>query len=877
MSSGVGMRHSVIEARQTWRDGCAKLRELHESGAEGLSVCNQLSGLLESVLRRICQIGLEEISPELESRVSITLLGGCGRGDIAPFSDVDLMLLYQGSLTDDIVEFSRRISQDITDSGLQLGFSCRTPREACTMSLTDAYIFSSLTEARLLMGNRDLFENFQGRFRRITTRKNSSLIKAIIAARAKERHEYGETVYLLRPNVKRSRGALRDIHLIRWLGFVRFGETDIDQLLAKGAISTKDSKQLLESREFLLRVRNEMHFHANRANDGLERGEQVRLANWLDYAGDDALLSVEEFMRDYFRYTSRVSYICDHFVNKSLQHKQRGTSLFGSMITKQIDDHFRMGPTYIGVSDKAIGEVKTQLDQVLRLMQLSCLHEKSIEHKTWIEIRHEMLKRNTKIEFTQDCARRFMALLSNTKGLGGALRRLHEMTVLRKIIPEFDHARGLLQFNEYHKYTVDEHSLKALEHVISFEQDQTIIGETYRSVRDKKLLHLALLLHDLGKGFPEDHSEVGRRIAASTGERFGLEDDETETIKFLVHNHLVMSHLAFHRDIFDENMVAEFAANVGSLQMLSMLYVLTLADIMAVGPDVLTPWKLDLLTNLYKSTKRVLAGDHDGRLEPRFKQVYDRVSEFGADPEERAWLLDRAACMPNNYCLGRPPNEIAQRLLEFKQVQDGILCWVNPIPDTKYVEITVAKSSSRRTGVFYKVAGTVSSMGLQIHGADIKPIGEDMVWYWIQFEDSMYSGVPPESRLEEIKENVLANIFSEESWESLRFPTVWKKEDKVATEAARPEIQVKMDNDTVANATVIDVFSSDKAGLLYRTSRKIHQLSLDVTYARTISYGIQVIGVYYVTDDDGNKIRDRNQLLKIQAELQQTLVDFLDP
>lgn len=871
------MRQSVVEARQTWRHGCSKLREIHESGASGLSICSQLTELLDSVLIQICQTAIDEISPDLGSRVSITLLGGCGRGDIAPFSDVDLMLLYQGSLTDDIIELSRRLHQDIADSGLQLGFSCRTPREACTMSLTDAYIFSSLTEARLLSGNPDLFENFQGRFRRITNKKNTSLIKAIIAARAKERHEYGETVYLLRPNVKRSRGALRDIHLIRWLGFVRFGTTDIKELLARGAISTADSNQLLASREFLLRVRNEMHFHANRANDGLERGEQVRVADWLGYAGSDALLSVEKFMRDYFRYTSRVSYVCKHFVDKSVQHKQRGTSVFGSMITKQVDEHFRMGPTFIGVSEHAIDEVKTQLDQVLRLMQLSCLHEKAIEHSTWIAIRHEMLKRRSSIQFTQECARRFMALLSNTKGLGGALRRLHEMTVLRKIIPEFDHARGLLQFNEYHKYTVDEHSLRALEHVISFEQDQTIVGETYRNIRSKKLLHLALLLHDLGKGFPEDHSEVGRRIADATGKRFGLQEDDVETIKFLVHNHLVMSHLAFHRDIFDESLVAEFAANVGSLQMLSMLFVLTLADIKGVGPDVLTPWKLDLLTNLFRSAKRVLTGDYDGRLEPRLKEIYDRVSALGSDEEERAWLLHKAACMPNNYCLGRSVTEIAERLLELKKVEDGILCWVNPIPETKLIEIAVAKSSSRRTGVFHKVAGTVSGMGLQIHGADIKPIGDDMVWYWIQFEDLMFKGVPPASRLEEIRERILDKVFSESSWETLRFPTVWKNEDKVASEAEQPEIQVKIDNDTVTNATVVDVFSSDKTGLLYKIARKIHQLQLDVTYARTISYGIQVIGVYYVTDDDGNKIRDRDRLLQIQAELQQTLVNFLDP
>lgn len=875
MSSSIGMRQSVIDARQAWRDGCVQLRELHMGGAAGEDVCSKLSTLLDYVLKDIYKAALAEISPGLESRIAVALLGGCGRGDIAPFSDVDLMLLYQGSLTDDIVEFSRRIQQDITDSGLQLGFSCRTPREACTMSLSDAYIFSSLTEARLLVGNQDLYSNFQGRFRRITGRKNSNLIKAIIAAREKERVEYGETVYLLRPNVKRSRGGLRDIHLIRWLSFVRFGETNIDELLKRGGISTADSSQLKLSREFLLRVRNEMHFNANRANDGLERGEQVRLAEWMGYAGDDALLSVEEFMRDYFRYTSRISYICDHFVNKSLRHKQRGNPLVGGFVTKQIDDHFRMGPTQIGVSGDAIEEVKTQLDQVLRLMQLGCLHQKEIENQTWIEIRHEMLKNNPDVEFTPDCARRFMALLSNTDGLGKALRGLHEMKVLRKIIPEFDHARGLLQFNEYHKYTVDEHTLKAVEHVIAFDGQQSLLGETYRGVREKKLLHLALLLHDLGKGFPEDHSEVGGRIAAATGERFGLPEEETELIKFLVLNHLVMSHLAFHRDIFDEQMVAEFAANVGSLQTLSMLFVLTCADIKAVGPDVLTPWKLDLLTNLYHNARRVLMGDRDSRIEPRFQQIYDRVAEFGFDSEERAWLKDKAAAIPNNYCLGRPAREIAYRLLELKNLDEGIVSWVNPVPETKLVELSVAKVSSKRSGIFYKVAGTLSSMGMHIHGADIKPIGEDRVWYWIQFEDPKYSEVPSDERLQEIKDRVNAQFLETEKLE-FRFPAVWKKIDKVAARVARPELQVKIDNDTVSSATIIDVFSFDKVGLLYQISKKIHGLDLDVTYARTISYGTQVIGVYYVTDENGNKIRDRGRLEKIKKEIYLALIEFLD-
>lgn len=876
MTTGIGMRPNVLEARKRWKAGRDEIRVMHDAGGLGVDVCHAMSDLLDSVLIGICEQALAEISPGLVSRICLTLLGGCGRRDVSPFSDVDLMLLYQGSLTDDVVEFSRRISQDVTDSGMQLGYSLRTPRDACSMSLKDAYIFSSLTEARLLAGNDELFRYFQGRFKRITTRKTSNIIKAIIAAREQERVEFGETVYLLRPNVKKSRGGLRDIHLIRWLGFVRYGETDIDRLLKKGALSTADSTQLKHSSEFLLRVRNEMHFYADRANDGLGRNEQVRLAERFGFSGDDALLSVEEFMRQYFRYTSRIHYICEHFVSKSISRKKApAVSVLEPLVTRQIDDHFRMGPTHIGVIKSTLDTVKKDLEQVLRLMQLACLHDKSIEHETWITIRHEMLK-NPDIKFTRECARRFMALLSNTQGLASLLRRLHEMKVLRKIIPGFEHARGLLQFNEYHKYTVDEHSMRALDNVTRFENDQTTVGKTYQKIRDKNILHLAILLHDLGKGFPEDHSEVGRRIAAETGERFDLSDEETETIKFLVHNHLVMSHLALHRDINDQAMVAEFASNVGSVQMLSMLYVLTCADISAVGPGVLNQWKQGLLTELYLHAKQVLSGDTDGMVNRHNQQLYDMVANFSDDADEQAWLREKAEALPNNYCALHSPAVISQQLIEMRDVSpEEAVCYVSAREDAGLCEICIGKVSSRRTGVFFKITGMLSSLGLQIRSADIKQLGDSLMLYWIQFEDTEFKS-PPQSRLDDIKKRALDLVLGiDES--PPKFRSVWKKEDSLALKLSRPEIRVKIDNETVSSATIIDVFAYDKTGLLYKLAKKIHRLGLDVTYARISTYAHQVIDVFYVTDEQGNKIRNRNQIQLIKKEVFRAAKDFLEP
>jgi [protein-PII] uridylyltransferase len=913
MTSGVGIRPNVLEARQRWREGRDQLKIVHESGGTGREVCRALSDLQDSILTDLYKFALDAISPDLVSRVSLVLLGGNGRQDIAPYSDVDLMLLYQGSLTDDIGEFSRRICQDVTDAGMQLGYSVRTPREACTMSLTDAFIFSSLTEARFLAGNQELFESFRGRFKRLATRKTPNIIKAIIAAREKERVEYGETVYLLRPNVKRSRGGLRDIHLIRWLGFVQFGEKDIDALLNNGAISTADSKQLKGSWEFLLRVRNEMHFHADRANDGMGRNEQVRLAERFGFSGDDALLSVEEFMREYFRYTSRIRYICDHFVNKSVRRKKGpATSMLEPLVTRQIDQHFRVGPTYIGVAPSAIDEVKKDLEQVLRLMQLACLHGKNLEHDSWIEIRHEMLK-NPEVKFTRETARRFMALLSNTQGLGPLLRRLHEMKVLRTIIPGFEHARGLLQFNEYHKYTVDEHSLRAVENVIEFENDPSILGQTYRRIKEKNVLHMALLLHDLGKGFPEDHSEVGRRIAAETGERFGLPDDQTETIKFLVHSHLVMSHLAFHRDINDQAMVAEFASNVGSVQVLSMLFVLTCADISAVGPGVLNPWKQGLLTQLFLNASNLLTGEHENAFDKRYERIFEMVAMHSDDPEEQDWLRGNAENLPKNYCATHDPEHVADQLLKLKfegpDEEAGI--WVGPIKDSNLHELCVGKISTRRDGIFYKMMGVVSSMGLQIISADIKPLGsiyrksdasfsrtkpasalnrndaassspyddsakkETLMWYWVRYQDTRLKGSTP-ARCEEIRQKI-QSLVSEKDPKPPKFGSVWKQAETKALKLSRPEIRVKTNNETVDSATIIDVFSYDKPGLLYKLAKKIYRLGLDVTYASSALYGHQVISVFYVTDEQGNKIRNKNQLQIIKREIGKAVRDFLEP
>ena len=876
-----GFRKSVVQAKQNWIEGRAKIEQRHHSGALGREVTSAMSDLLDSVLVELYQAIIEDISPDLESKVALILLGGCGRQDIAPFSDVDLMVLYQGTLTDDLREFSKRVSQDVTDSGLPLGYSLRTPRDACNMSLKDAVIFSSITESRFLVGSKPLFENFISRFQRLTNKNATNLTRAIVEARAKERQEYGETVYLLRPNIKRSRGGLRDIHLVRWLGFVRFGVTDIQELLKRGGISTADTKQLMASHEFLLRIRNEMHFHAGRANDGMGRNEQVRLAELLGYAGDDALLSVESFMRDYFRYTSRITYISDHLVSKMLNRNARGTAIMLSpLLSRQIDEHYRITGSEIGISKSSINEAKHNLEKVLRLMQLACLHDKKLEHDTWIAVRHAMLK-FPDIRFTREAARMFMALLSNTQRLGGLLRRLHETQVLQRIIPGFKHVRGLLQFNEYHMYTVDEHSLRAVENAIGFETESSIVGRTYRGIKKKNLLHLALLLHDLGKGFPEDHSIVGERIAEEIGIRLDLPDEDIETIKFLVRQHLTMSHTALHRNINDMELVAEFASKLGTIEMLNMLFVLTCADISAVGPGVLNPWKLQLLTELFHRCTQILAGEGPDSSEPtlnaQLEEIARSVASKAEKEEDQKWLLGAIKNLPRTYLQTHSYEELAQRFLPIKDLKENKpLCWVEYEEGPSVHRVCVANLDHRRSGSFYRITGMLSSLGLKIRSADIKPLSGPIMFFALQFQDTENAaGKLPDWRKEEICKKVVEAVTGDSKGPP-KFRKKWGEEETRALQLSRPPINVKTNNRSVNHATIIDVFAYDKPGLLYQISKKIYRLGLDVTYARISTYAHQIIDVFYVTDEDGNKIRNQNQLQIIRNEVLRAVTDFIE-
>jgi [protein-PII] uridylyltransferase len=863
----------VLTAKARLADGHQRLKEQHQAGSGGTELCGGVSDLRDAVLLDLFEARLEDLDPSeavsVRDQIALVVHGGHGRREVSPFSDVDLMVLRRDR-DGRIDAVARRLFRDVFDSGLALGHSIRTPDEACRLACQDACIATSLMESRLLAGDEHLFRSFVRRFDGRIRRRRRALMAAIEVERMAERARFGETVYLLEPNVKRSRGGLRDLQFLRWIAGVRYGARLPEELAAWGLLSEDDHRALKDALENLLWLRNELHFHAGKPNDVLDRSEQLRIADRLGYPPATGMLPVERFMRGYFRHTDRVSHVIQRFV---AQARFRGpfvgvtTALFGH----RVEGGFYVGPTEIAVTPAGSERIRRDLAAVMQLIDLANLYTKPIEAKTWELVRREADISNR--ELSPAAIGHFKSLLSLPGGLGPLARLMHEIGLLEKFIPAFSHARGLLQFNHYHKYTVDEHCLRALEVATGFHTERGLLGEVYRRIRRKHVLHLALLLHDLGKGHPEDHCKVGAKIAGETARRLGWDGDESTALEFLVDKHLLMNHLALRRDVHDEQLVVRFAVEVGSAELLRMLFVMTAADLDAVGPGTWDGWKAELLGNLYQRTLGHLTGEGPAGLqEEQLPQRRERIGRLLPAGVERRWLDRQLRFLPAGYLAGSSDRQIAAELAILRKVTPGdVIAQARWQPETETVRITVGTREDVTAGIFHKLTGALAARGLGILSAEIVALADGLVLDRFQVVDPDYAGRPPDERLSEITSAVQESLTvagdpNPSFRQTLPVGRNWEPKSSVA------RTRVKVDNSTSADCTVLDIFAADRPGLLYRIARALHEAGLYVQRARIGTVMDQVVDVFYVTDEDGNKIENEFRLQEIRGRLMEVLL-----
>ncbi len=863
------MRPSVVAAKKRLQQGTEPLRARHDAGAGGEAVCRALAGLRDEVLLALLRSALSDLGEAgpggLSEHVALVALGGCGRAEVAPGSDVDLMILHAPAVADRLPPLADRMLRDVFDAGLILGHSVRTVSQACRLALADPAVCTSLIEARLLTGSAELFGRFQEQFARKVRQRTRPLLADVLRARTEERIRYGETVFLLEPNVKRSRGTLRDVQLLRWIAFIRYQARGVEELAGRGLLTEADSAGLRAAAEFLLWLRNDLHFHAGRGQDVLSRAEQLRIADRRGYQPVAGMLPVEQFMRDYFRHTSAVSHAADRLSRQAQSREaasQWATTLFG----QRVEGGVRVGPGGLFADRQVLAALRGNLTEIMRLVGLAASYNKPIAPSTWEVIRREAARLPDGLP-PAACAR-FVALLDHPARLGRILRNLHDIGLLERFIPEFGHARGLLQFNQYHKYTVDEHCLRTVEFACDLALDHGPLGRVYRTIGAKHVLHLAALVHDLGKGYPENHYEIGRRIADAAAARLALKRHEAEQLRFLAAHHNLLNHTAFRRDTSDERLVVNFAVRVGSPELLKMLYVLTAADLAAVGPDVLDGWKIEVITELFHRAMQHLAGDSaattiDRQFVARRSEARAALGPDAADP----WFARQLDALPDGYLLQTQPEQIAADLRMLRATPAGAAAAAGAyVPETRSVVYTVCTSEGAAPGIFHRLCGALASHGLQIRSAQINTLADDLVLdrFWVVDPD--YAGQPPPDRIEAVNRSLAGALAAADSGAPPAFRRTWRG-DAAPVTARHARSRVQTDNTTSDRYTILDVFAHDRTGLLYAIARALYELGLSVGRAKIGTHLDQVVDVFYVTDAEHRKITDPARLQAIHDRL----------
>jgi [protein-PII] uridylyltransferase len=646
----------------------------------------------------------------------------------------------------------------------------------------------------------------------------------------------------------------------------------------RGILSQADYRAIKEAKEFLLRVRSFLHTRAGMAQEILTFDEQVWLATHLGFTDRPHLLAVEQFMQQYYRHTMGLHAALMRFVERC-----RRRSLWQRVVrwlpSPRIDQYFVVDGEALTVPVELRSQVLDRPASLLTLFDLARSRRLNIDPSLLEDIHRQAETLSAEQFHTPETGRTFLSILAGP-GTARTLEAMHRAHLLEKLVPAFSRVRGLMQFNQYHKYTVDEHSLLAVAKAEALAEHSGVLGEVYREIKRKDLLHLALLLHDLGKGHEEDHSEVGKRLAEETAARLGFDERDSRTLVMLVHRHLLMAHTAFRRDPYDEKVLLPFAREVGTPEVLRKLLALTAADIAAVGPDVLTKWKESLLIELYLRAMQEVSGERETADEPqRLARIADDVaSQQGADRDllsDKAWIRSELEQFPLRYVYGTSPRRIAAHLGAIRRLQVG-----GVVVETEFnaplgtCEYAVIAHDDLIPGLFSKIAGVMAAGGLQILDAQIVTRKDGVVVDTFQVADPDYQGAPPADRCESIAGTITEVLTGRQAIETLMRRGTRLNMGR-SLPAHRQPSEVRIDNETSDRFTILDVFADDRQGLLYIITNAIFQLGLSVHASRISTRLDQVADVFYVTGMDGKKVEEAGRLESIRASILNEIELFL--
>ncbi|NIY80534.1 [protein-PII] uridylyltransferase [Celeribacter sp. HF31] len=812
-------------------------------------------------------------NPTEGERIAVLAVGGYGRGEMSPDSDVDLLFLAPHKITGWIESLVESMLYMFWDLHLKVGHSTRTIRDCIRLGKEDFTIRTALLELRFLSGNRALATELHVKLRDELFRNTArEFIEAKLAERAERHRKQGGQRYVVEPNIKEGKGGLRDLHTLFWIAKYVHGVRNTADLVKAGVFTQDEYRQFEEAETFLHATRNALHLIAGRPMDQLTFDMQVEVAERLGYIDHSGRRAVEHFMQNYFLHATRVGELTRIFLTSlEAQHVKQEPALQRLLKRRRkVGDQYEMVHNRLNLRDR-----KAFLADKLNLLRVfeEGLRTGYLLHPDVMRLISANLdKIDNEMRNDPEAQRIFLDLLLKHGNPERALRRMNELGVLGAFIPEFQHIVAMMQFNMYHSYTVDEHTIQVISNLAEIERGELedalpVSTRILKTGVNRKVLYVAMLLHDIGKGRVEDHSVIGAQIARKVAPRLGLKPAECETVEWLVRYHLLMSDIAQKRDIADPRTVRDFAKAVKTRERLDLLTVLTVCDIRGVGPDVWNNWKATLIRNLHSQTAYALEHgleeiNRDAREGEAKKELRARLKDW--DAAEKRTELQRHY---STYWQGLPfaAHEIFAHLLKDIKA-DEIRIDLHQDEDRDATRACFALADHH--GIFARLSGALALVGANVVDARTftSKDGYATAVFWIQDND----GNPFESarlpRLRQMIDKILrGQVMAREALDT---------RDKIKKRESRFNVPTSIifDNEGSEIFTIIEVDTRDRPGLLYDLTRVLAENNISIVTAQIATYGAQVVDVFYVKDMFGMKLHTESKRKSLEKKLREAIV-----
>ncbi len=861
---------SLEDIERFLRKGQQWLQKAHAEGLSGEEFGRSNSALMDNLIRRLYKRAMN-VNGERATDLGFALLamGGYGREELSPFSDIDLLLLHLPGKGKDLEDWLRAVLHPLWDWGLTVGYTVQTPKDSCRAAQKDLDLLLAFLDARWVAGDKGTFLRWEEEFSRsLLAGKDTELILQI-RQRAEARHaHFGDSVFVLEPEIKEGKGGLRDYHAAFWAARIKYHIRSAEELTERGLLSEKEWKLYSRALAFLWRVRNQLHYSHGRREDRLAFEDQEAMAEALGYRGENSLLATEAFLKDYFTHALNIYCLSWNLLEKSLNEgaaSQKGRRL-GTPV--EIVPGYYLFHGKLALTDPHLFD-RNPL-HIWKAFEVVHAHGVEMDPRLKEKIAEKLDAVGERFRLAEESIKSFLSFFEKPGHLYRVLEAMHETGFLRRFLPEFERVYCHIQYDRYHIYPVDIHSFYAVRELEFLERKDEkswpLLTQLMGEVRDPGLLKLAALLHDLGKAEGSPHALRGEKIASAIAERLQIPPEKIETLSFLVREHLTFAEIAHRRDLGDENLIFRFAQTVKNSERLKMLYLLCFADLRAVGPSSWTAWKDTLMRELFIKTLHLLE-----REETLGKEAQDRVIHLQSEVMDMLAgqvaapkISEYLASIPSRHYAAHNARSIGQQILMAEKLMDETVDLEGEEkPEEGCDEVTVVAWD--KPGLFAEISGVMTANFLNILSAQISTwengIAVDLFKVqnlideplfqprrWTKLEGDLKKVLGGEVPVNSLVEGMVLPLFQ-------RYPS------------PRQDTKVEVDNSASDFCTVVEVYTHDRPGLLYRVTKKIFEMNLSIWMARISTKVDQVVDVFYIQDLSGAKIEDEGVISRIKKGL----------